>query len=177
MILDLCGGTGAWSQPYADAGYTVKVVDIQDGGDVRLLEREQDVDGVLAAPPCTHLSSSGARYWASKGPEKLLESLAIVDACIRIVYATSPTWWCLENPVGRLKHYLGPPVMIFQPYEYGDPWQKRTCLWGDFIRPLKSPVEPTEKNKLSNLPPSKHRARDRSITPPGFARAFFLSNP
>jgi hypothetical protein len=61
LILDLCGGTGAWSQPYREAGYCVELVDpLADGQDVRLLRRiKAGVHGILAAPPCTDLSGSG----------------------------------------------------------------------------------------------------------------------
>lgn len=55
-ILDVCGGTGAWSKPYADAGYLVKIIDRLNGHDARLLERESHVWGILAAPVCTVFS-------------------------------------------------------------------------------------------------------------------------
>ena len=179
LILDLCGGTGSWSKPYADAGYLVLMVDEIHGDDVRLMQRTNDyeIHGILAAPPCTHLAGSGARWWAEKGEEALLESLSIVDACLRAVVLYNPVWWCLENPVGRLVHYLGKPKMYFNPCDYGDPYTKKTLLWGDFNEPIKNPVESTEGSKMHLLPPSKDRAMLRSITPPGFAQAFFEANP
>ena len=178
LILDLCGGTGSWSAPYAEAGYEVLIVDPRkDTGDVRLLEvPPRRVHGILAAPPCTHLSGSGARWWASKGDAALLEALAVVDACLRIVAATQPEWWALENPVGRLRRYLGAPRLIFQPCDYGDPYTKRTCVWGSFAMPQKTPVEPTMGSIIWKMPDSKGRWERRSVTPPGFARAFFDAN-
>jgi len=179
MILDLCGGTGAWSKPYADAGYDVRLVDLEvTGEDVRLMELpDREVHGILAAPPCTHLAGSGARWWAEKGETALLENLAIVDACLRLIQFCEPGWWALENPVGRLVRYLGKPAMYFHPYDYGDPWTKKTCLWGNFKHPIKRPVEPVEGGKIWRMPPSPDRPKLRSITPPGFARAFFEANP
>ena len=53
IILDLCAGTGAWSRPYAEAGYDVRVVTLPEQ-DVRLYEPPRRVRGVLAAPPCTY---------------------------------------------------------------------------------------------------------------------------
>ena len=51
-ILSLCDFTGNWSQPYVDAGYDVVRVDLQHGGDVRLMEKgDAPVHGILAAPP------------------------------------------------------------------------------------------------------------------------------
>lgn len=182
IILDLCGGTGAWSRPYAEAGYDVRIVDIINGQDVRLFEfLDEPVHGILAAPPCTHLAASGARWWKEKGERALLEALSVVDACLRIVVACRPKWWALENPVGRLSRFLGPPRLIFQPYEYGDPWAKKTCVWGDFNIPKKRPVEPHPDPKIREriwrMPPAPERSLLRSITPPGFARAFMEANP
>jgi hypothetical protein len=181
VILDLCGGTGGWSKPYSDAGYKVTIIDpLVNGKDIRLLQlmpKDRSVRGVLAAPPCTHLSGSGARWWKDKGEEALLEALSVTDACLRIVLLYKPDWWCLENPVGRLSHFYGKPRMTFQPWEYGDPYTKRTCLWGDFTPPIKDPVEPTEGGKIWKMPPSPDRWIERSKTPPGFAKAFFESNP
>ncbi len=184
IILDLCGGpTGSWSKPYADAGYDVMLIDPILGGalDVRLLELKSITDrgvvhGILAAPPCTHFSGSGARWWKAKGSESLLEGLSVVDACLRIILLMKPKFWCLENPVGRLNRWIGQPEMYFNPCDYGDPYTKKTALWGRFKPPTKKPVEPTEGSKMHLLPPGKNRQMLRSITPPGFAKAFFESN-
>ena len=175
IILDLCGGTGAWSQPYVDAGYDVRLITMPES-DVRLYEPPAMVYGVLAAPPCTHLSGSGARWWRAKGEIALLEALSVVDACLRIIMAAKPQWWCLENPVGRLVHYIGKPAMYFNPCEYGDPYTKKTCLWGNFTFPIRNPVEPSEGSKIHLMEPRRNRPELRSITPPGFAQAFFEAN-
>lgn len=146
--------------------------------DVRLLKPlPAPVQGILCAPPCEHLASAGASWWRTKGEEALLEGLATVDACLRAVVVHQPQWWVLENPVGRLSHYLGKAVMIFHPWQYGDPWTKRTCLWGEFTVPTPSPVEPVDNRLITNMPGTKDRQQRRAITPPGFARAFFEANP
>ena len=177
IILDLCSGTGSWSRPYKKNGHDVVRVDIKNGDDVRLFKKpDYNVSGVLAAPPCTHLASSGARWWEDKGEEALLQALSIVDACLRIIKVSRPAFWALENPVGRLVHYLGRPKMYFHPYEYGDPWTKKTCLWGEFNIPEKNPVEPVEGSKMHKLPPGPDRKKIRSKTPEGFARAFYQAN-
>ena len=177
-ILDLCGGTGSWSAPYRERGYYVETIDLKAGGDVRELEyRDLNVRGILAAPPCTDLAGSGARWWADKGPDALREALAVADACLRAVMIYRPHWWALENPVGRLRRFYGPPRLIFNPCDYGDPYTKRTLLWGEFNMPELCPVEPTEGSKMHLLPPSEDRATLRSMTPPGFANAFAAANP
>lgn len=191
LILDLCGGTGDWSAPYRAAGYEVLVVDphalattagggvASGAGDVRLFAYldGRTVHGILAAPPCTDFAVSGARWWAGKGEQALLDSLAVADACIRIAFAHKPRWWVLENPIGRLAGYIGPPRFIFDPCDFGDAYTKRTCLWGDFTIPTGTRVEPTEGSKMHLVAPGPDRQRIRSATPPGFSQAFFLANP
>ncbi len=65
IILDLCGGTGAWSKPYKDNGYNVINVTLPEY-DVRTYEPPDNVYGILAAPPCTDFAASGARWWLRK---------------------------------------------------------------------------------------------------------------
>lgn len=176
IILDLCGGTGSWSRPYSEAGYDVRLITLPDI-DVRLFKfPTENIYGILAAVPCTEFAVSGARWWAAKGDAALLEGLSVADACLRIIFLTNPKFWVLENPVGRLKHYIGPPKMFFNPCDYGDPYTKKTALWGNFNIPVPTPVEPTEGSKMHRLPPSPERQALRSITPPGFAQAFFEAN-
>jgi len=190
VILDLCGGSGSWSRPYVETGYRVVLVDPNPSPDVfgydvvPLSVRDFDprtvgetIHGVLAAPPCTEFSGSGARWWKHKSPALLEEAIAVVESCLSIINEVSPRWWCLENPVGRLPDFIGPWVETFQPWEFGDPYTKRTCLWGSYKSLVKSPVEPTEGGKIWRMPPSPDRARLRSLTPPGFAKAFFEANP
>lgn len=182
LILDLCGGTGAWSRPYRDAGYDVVNVTWPDF-DVRTVKMPLgDVHGILAAPPCTEFSVSGARWWSGKPPELLQEALEVVDACLDIIGSCQPQWWALENPVGRLRKLrrdrLSEPLLIFDPCDYGDPWTKKTLLWGDFNEPEQSPVPGKEYWGWRMLGGKSERTkRLRSITPPGFARAFFEANP
>jgi hypothetical protein len=193
IILDLCGGTGAWSRPYADAGYDVRLVTLPQ--DVRLYIPPDNVYGILAAPPCTMFAISGNRW--KRTDAQMMEALSVVDACMRIIWYCSPHFWALENPVGKLTRYLGKCRYTFQPFEYGDPWTKRTCIWGCHNIPTKKPVKPvglwiggTPSGKLGivdhpkylpsdwihKFPQSKDRAILRSITPPGFTRAFFEAN-
>lgn len=178
VILSLCDYTGNWSRPYEEKGYDVIRVDLQAGTDVRLMEHIAiPVRGILAAPPCTAFAGSGARWWAGKGEQAVLDGLAIVDACLRAVAIYRPAWWALENPVGRLRRWLGPPRYSFHPCEHGDPYTKKTLLWGEFNLPARVHVAATEGSKMHLLPPSPERANQRSATPMGFARAFAEANP
>lgn len=180
IILDLCGGSGAWSQPYADSGkYDVRIIDPWAyGPNVLDYHPPANVVGVLAAPPCTDFCRSGAQYWPAKDRDGRTDvSLAVVWACLRIVSecGSELRWWALENPVGRLKHYLWKPDFVFDPCEFGDPWTKKTCLWGNFRRPKPRPVKPVPGSHVTDKL-SGSQWRERSKTPPGFARAFFLAN-
>jgi hypothetical protein len=175
-ILSLCDATGVWSQPYEDADYDVIRVDLEHGQDVRLLKLpSRPVHGIIAQPPCTFLANSGARWERTEA--QMLEALSVVDACLRFVVACRPQWWVLENPVGKLPAYIGPPRMTYQPNDYGDPYTKRTCLWGEFNTPVRTPVPATEGSKMHRLPPSPDRAALRAVTPEGFSKAFYEANP
>ena len=194
LILDLCGGTGSWSKPYKENGYNVQIVDFNEwgennfDGDIRFFKKlNKKVYGILSAPPCTHFAGSGARWWKDKGIEPLKDGLSIVDSVFRIVFAHKPKFWVMENPVGRLVHYVGKPKMIFNPCDYGDPYTKKTCLWGEFNIPKQNIVEPEfvilpDGKRMSKIHHKtfsmnpKDRARERSKTPPGFAKAFYESN-
>jgi site-specific DNA-cytosine methylase len=81
---------------------------------------------MIAHPPCTHLSVSGARWFKEKKEDgrqlKALEFfLALWNSNIWMV--------CLENPVSLAGTKIGRPTQIIQPYQYGDPQRKTTCLW------------------------------------------------
>ena len=182
IIFDLCGGTGSWSKPYKDAGYDVRLIDIENGDDVRLLEvPTEKVHGVLAAPPCTYF----CRMRMCRGrptDEEFIGALSVVDACIRFIVAVNPEWWALENPQGYLRKWLGQPALRFHPCDYGDPWTKYTWIWGKFNRPMKffpakaagSWVKEHSSSGQKSIAKSK---KQRSMTPPGFAKAFFEVNP
>ncbi len=174
IILDLCGGTGAWSKPYKDAGYDVRNITLPEY-DVRLYEPPDNVYGILAAPPCTEFAGSGARWWKDKPIELLFAALELTDSCMQIIEKCNPVFWCLKNPVGRLIRWMGKPQIYFNPCDYGDPYTKKTCLWGNFKKPKKNFVKP-QGSKMHLLAPSADRVKLRSITPPGFTKAFFKAN-
>lgn len=147
IILDLCGGTSAWSKPYKDAGYEVEVITLPDW-DVtnvsfskKLLTfrnisgnhkhiRIDEIHGILAAPPCTEFSIAKNKW------ERDLEGGAeVVNACLEIIRACKPKFWALENPIGVLGKMIGKHKYSFQPWYFGDGWTKRTMLWGEFNLP------------------------------------------
>lgn len=79
IILDLCGGTGAWSRPYREAGYDVRLITLPDN-DVCTYEPPDYVYGILAAPPCTEFSvAKGNR------PRNFESGVEVMAACMRII--------------------------------------------------------------------------------------------
>ena len=181
-ILDLCGGSGAWSRPYEDAGYRVERVTLP-ALDVRTYVPPADVWGVLAAPPCKEFSL--AKNGHPEQGRDFVEGMACVNACLRIIAQARPQWWALENPVGHLSKFLGVPRDTWEPCDFGDPWTKATAVWGDYALPRRGPfVEPLGGGPLcTECDPARRRsswcsvAAHRAVTPAGFARAFFEANP
>ena len=199
IILDLCGGTGSWSKTYLESGYDVRLITLPND-DVRTYIPPDNVYGILAAPPCTEFSVLNCL--AEPRKRKPEEGLIVVDACFRIIQLCKPVFYAIENPMGFLKEYLGKPDFIFQPWEFGDAWTKRTALWGLFNLPHKTYTNWYEvpkldlytrpnrnkpnfaylhKSAIKSIPQlssyePKTDADFRAITPPGFAQAFFIAN-
>jgi len=187
VILDLCGGTGAWSKPYKDNGYDVRLITLPDY-DVRTYIPPDNVYGILAAPVCTMFSLARTR---AKTPRDFRKGMKLVIACLNIIwecrYNHKLAFWCLENPMGYLRQFLGKPVFTFDPCDFGDPYTKKTDLWGYFNIPKKKPIKLNEdqlkRSKINNrkLPSiseitSSKQADRRAITPAGFAKAFYKAN-
>lgn len=143
-------------------------------------------DLIIAHPPCTYLTVTGNRWFnVEKYGDKAIERMkfreeakeffmAFVNAdCDRIA---------IENPVGVMSTSYRKPDQIIQPYYFGDPFEKRTCLWLKGLPKLKktNEVAPPPRKVYSsgcsmpawyaNLSP-KDRAKERSKTFPGFAEA------
>jgi len=184
VILDVGGGTGAWSEPYRKALYDVRIIDPATWPFMTAAEAAEmgleSVHGILLAPPCTEFAGSGARWWATKPPELLERAMEVVRDMLRLVELFHPQWWALENPVGRIARCvpeLGRHRYSWHPHHYGDPEVKRTCMWGDHVEPKRVPVPGPYNARVFRMAPSENRAALRSITPSGFARAFFEANP
>ena len=183
IILDLCGGTGAWSKPYKDAGYDVRNITWPEY-EIGSYRPPKSVYGILAAPPCTMFSLART---TAKIPRNLDMGMVLVKVCMNIIWKTKPKFWALENPKGLLRKFLGKPAFEFDASEFGSNYNKHTDLWGYFKEPKKTTeykrYNSTDKNtrKLPQLPDgyeyigSKISAR-RAITPAGFAKAFYKAN-
>lgn len=93
-----------------------------------------------------------------------------------------PDFWVIENPISRIHTLvpeIGKPKMYFNPCDFGEPYTKKTALYGKFNTNLKmNKVEPTEGSKMHRLYGGKsERTKElRSVTPLGFAQAFYEAN-
>jgi hypothetical protein len=115
-----------------------------------------------------------------------------VKRTLPIIQYHTPTWWALENPAGRLPRLVpelapfGP--WYFHPHEFGawigggDAYTKKTGIWGVFTVPERKLVAPVrvcaQGRWLQALGGKRERTTElRSMTPLGFAAAFFHANP
>ena len=200
VILHLCADIGSDTLVYAKNGYRV----IKVGKDIGVenFSTTEKIHGIIANPVCTEFSF--AKYANNGGIGNHEKGLFLVRHCQRIIAECNPTWWAIENPAtGRLKDFLGKPEFTYEPWHFGDPWTKKTALWGKFNKPVrlfekwddvpKIPelyIRPNRgKPSLAFLHKSaiKHiRAFDgievaddmsfRSLCSQGFAKAFFEVN-
>lgn len=143
--------------------------------DVKEVIKKEKWDMVIAFPPCTHLASSGARYFSKKRldgrqQEAINFFLFFVSLDVPLV--------AIENPIGIMSTIYRQPDQIVEPWWFGDPVQKATCLWLKGLPPLYPTVNGFREmlkndmgRELSNMPPSKQRATLRSRTPEGMANA------
>ena len=133
VILHLCADTGSDTQIYRENGYEVILVGSSIG--VENYHPPKDVYGIIANPPCTNFSSVRT---SAKIPRDEEEGMRLVRECQRIIEEANPVWWVIENPAtGLLKKYLGKPKFVYQPWQFGSPWTKKTALWGKFNAPEK----------------------------------------
>ena len=188
IILDLCGGTGSWSQPYKDAGYDVHVITLPDF-DVLNYKPPQNVYGVLAAPPCTKFSKADTSK--TRAQKDFTEGMETVNACMQIIWKLQQKgapleFWALENPQGYLSRFLGRSVFRFQHWEFGEEnlalATKRTEIWGYFNNPTKTVncrnIPKVQRHTLGggNIHWAKITPEERAKTCKGFAKAFYLKN-
>lgn len=107
-------------------------------------------DLVIAFPPCTHLASSGARWFEQKAKDGRQQmgigfflSFTALEHIPRVA---------IENPVGIMSTIYREPDQIIQPYMFGDPYEKKTCLWLKGLPELKPTnlVEPESRETVGD---------------------------
>jgi hypothetical protein len=166
-------GHDAWSCDLLDTEtsgnhYTGSVLDILDQG----------WDLMIAHPPCTYLSNAGARYLYPKGilnTERLNKGLAAKEFFMALYNADIPRI-AIENPTPSKVYGLPQYSQAIQPYEYGHPFQKRTCLWLKGL-PKLTPTKIVYERQSTKIPGNwfnkggKDRQKERARTFQGIADA------
>lgn len=163
---------------------------IQD--DVLKVIAEGQWDVMIAFPPCTHLAVSGAKHFEQKRKDGRQQQgidffMEMINAPIEKI--------AVENPIGIMSTIYREPDQIIQPYFFGDPFTKTTCLWlknlpllyhnsapnlfdQEITHVEKGARHVTKSGKSLpswyNLPPSEERNTIRSKTFPGIAKAMAL---
>lgn len=187
-MLVACECSGVVREAFASRGHDAWSCDLQPTeqpgnhieGDV-LAVIGNGWDLMIAHPPCTYLSRAGARWWKDPQRERLAhDALAFVfalrDAPIPLI--------AIENPIGQLNRRWRYPDQTIQPWQFGDPYTKATCLWlknlpplvPSLIRPERTAWLPSNTGWGARAGGKTQRgiaknARDASRTFPGIATA------
>lgn len=176
-----CEESGVVRDAFLWAGHDAVSVDLGPSrvpgphiiGDIRGVDLS-GVDLLIGFPPCTHLAVSGAKHFHRKSLEQGLAADFFTWHLERPVPKIA-----VENPIGVMSTWLRPPDQIIQPWQFGHPETKATCLWLKGLPVLVptdiiGPPRPEQKRawaRVHRMPPGPTRARDRSATYAGIAWA------
>jgi hypothetical protein len=137
-------------------------------GDVRdVLDYPWDL--MIAHPPCTDLSVSGARHFAVKRMDGRQQASA--SFFMALAKADIPRI-AIENPVCIMSSLWRKPDQVIQPWQFGHGETKATCLWLNGLpRLIPTNIVDGRENRIHRMPPSADRGKLRSITYQGIADA------
>lgn len=186
-LIDCSGGHPEWHikencLPIIGGGCTFTTCD----GELHKIDGLWDL--VIAHPPCTYLTTTANRWFKEcygvSSKTRYINRLEAINFFMQFVYCSAKRV-AIENPLGIMSGVYRKPDQIIQPYEYGHPARKMTCLWLKNL-PLLTPTEivvPDVKHYQSKNTGKKysmsadygsgnpgHGAR-RSKTYPGIAKA------
>ena len=176
-VLVACESSGAVRRAFRAIGHDAWSCDLlpaEDGDEHHLLgdvlpHLSEGWDLMCGFPPCTHLSSSGARWHAQKRAdgrqgEGIRFFLFLASAGIPRI--------AIENPIGVMSTHFRKPDQIIQPWQFGHGEVKATCLWLKNLPTLKpTNVVGGREPRVHRMPPGPDRWKERSRTFEGLARA------
>ncbi len=175
-VLIACEYSGAVRDAFTRGGHDAMSCDLLPAetpgqhyqGDVRdLLDYPWDL--MIAHPPCTHLSVSGARHFAEKRMDGRQQSA--VSFFMALARAPIPRI-AIENPVCIMSRMWRKPDQIIQPWQFGHGETKATCLWLKGLPTLRhTNIVEGRENRIHRMPPSADRWKERSRTFQGIAEA------
>jgi len=150
---------------------------------------KQKWDMIIAFPPCTYLTVTGNRWfnierYGDKAIKRHADRKEAIDFFMMFANADCEKI-AIENPVGVMSSEWRKPNQIINPYQFGDAFEKKTCLWLKGLPELKPTniVEPPKRTEFKSgktMPawyadswklPKEERAKLRSKTFPGIAKA------
>jgi hypothetical protein len=135
-------------------------------------------DMMIAHPPCTYLSNAGARHLYPKGilnQDRYEKGLVAKDFFMKLLNAPIEKI-CIENPVQSKIFNIPKYNQVIEPYYFGDPFKKKTCLWLKNLPPLESTdiINKPQSTKIAGNwynKGGKDRQKNRSKTFKGIAKA------
>lgn len=186
-VLVACEFSGVVRDAFRKRGHHAWSCDLLPAEDESPYHFEGDVlklpwnwDLLIAHPPCTYLCSSGL-HWNKRRPKRQAQTEAALEFVHALLDAPIPKI-ALENPVGCISTRIRKPDQIIQPWQFGHPESKATCLWLKGL-PLLKPTDvltlppgqkywsnqtPSGQNKLG---PGPDRWKERAKTYLGIAEA------
>ena len=175
-VLIACEYSGAVRDEFTKLGHDAMSCDLLDSeapgnhyqGDVRdVIDYPWDI--MIAHPPCTHLSVSGARHFNGKKSDGRQQSA--VSFFMMLAKADIPMI-AIENPVCIMSSLWRKPDQIIQPWQFGHGETKATCLWLKGLPLLKETnIVDGREARIHKMPPSADRWKERSKTYKGIAAA------
>lgn len=187
-IIDCSGGHPEWHikedvLPLLNGNCEFKTVD----GTVHKVDGKWDM--IIAFPPCTYLTVTGNRWfnverYGDKALKRIEDRKEAIQFFLSFANADCDRI-AIENPVGVMSTEWRKPNQIINPWQFGDPFEKKTCVWLKGLPNLEATdvVEIPERKQFASgksMPawyadafslPKEERAKLRSKTFPGIAKA------
>lgn len=176
-VLVACEYSGIVRNAFRAFGHRAYSCDLLPSGDNSPFHIQKDVrsildddwDLIIAHPPCDHLAVSGARWF----PEKRADGRQAegIRFFMQMIQAPCPHV-CVENPIGIMSTLYRKPAQIIQPWQFGHPETKATCLWLKGL-PKLTPTNIVEgrEARVHKMAPGPNRWKERSRTYEGVALA------
>lgn len=175
-ILVACEYSGRVREAFRKLGHNAWSADLLPAEDASPYHRQGDWRGLangllhwdlcIAFPPCTHLCSSGARWWK----DKVIQQKEAIIFFMEFTKLTCP--WAIENPIGKMSKVYRQPDQIIQPWMFGHGETKGTCLWLHGLSKLvPTGIVVGREARVHRMSPSPDRWRERSRTLQGIADA------
>jgi site-specific DNA-cytosine methylase len=178
-VLVACEFSGVVRRAFRALGHDAWSCDLlpaEDGSEFHLegeiehffsLPMDRQWDLMIAHPPCTHLSVSGARWFK----DKQIEQMRALNF-VRYLMRQSIPHIAIENPISIISSRIRKPDQIIQPWQFGHGETKATCLWlKNLPKLVPTNIVEGREARIHRMAPSPDRAKERSRTYEGIAKA------